>query len=63
VLKEGVDRQAIVARLRENEAAPRARGDACPDSDTDIMVKLDPEAHVTLFDYVGPREYIASQPV
>ena len=50
-----MDRQQIIARLRENEAALRAlgvahaalfgsrpRGDARPASDTDILVQLDP---------------------
>ncbi|RAI37770.1 nucleotidyltransferase family protein [Rhodoplanes roseus] len=37
-----------------------ARGDAPPDSDRDIMVEIDPEAHLTVFDYVGLKDYIAS---
>jgi uncharacterized protein len=37
-----------------------ARGDSRPDSDIDIMVEIDPEAHLTLFDYVGLKDYIAS---
>jgi predicted nucleotidyltransferase len=37
-----------------------ARGDNQPDSDIDIMVEIDPEAHITVFDYVGLKEYIAS---
>jgi uncharacterized protein len=36
-----------------------ARGDNRPDSDIDIMVEIDPEAHITVFDYVGLKEYIA----
>jgi uncharacterized protein len=65
--------EEIIARLRENEAAlrargvahaalfgSRARGDARPDSDTDIMVEIEPEAHVTAFDYAGVKLYIAS---
>ena len=68
-----MDREAIIARLRENEAAlrargvahaalfgSRARGDARPDSDTDIMIEIDPEAHITVFDYAGLKEYITS---
>ena len=68
-----MDRQDIIARLRENEAALRARGvahaalfgsrardDARPDSDTDIMIEIDPAARVTLFDYVGLKDFIAS---
>ena len=65
--------QEILARLRENEAAlrahgvshaalfgSRARGDNRPDSDIDIMVEFDPAAHVTVFNYAGLKEYIAS---
>lgn len=57
-----MNRQEIIARLRENETELRARGvahaalfgsrardDARPDSDTDIMVEIDPAARVTLF--------------
>jgi uncharacterized protein len=63
----------IIARLREHEAAlrargvahaalfgSRARGDEQPDSDTDIMVELDPAAHVGLWGYVGVEDYIAA---
>jgi predicted nucleotidyltransferase len=68
-----MDRHDIIARLRENEAELRARGvahaalfgsrardNARPDSDTDIMIEIDPSAHVTLFDYVGLKDFIAS---
>jgi hypothetical protein len=67
-----MDTQEILAKLRENEAAlrqrgvahaalfgSRARGDNRPDSDTDILIEIDPEAHITVFDYVGLKEYIA----
>ena len=37
-----------------------ARGDDRPDSDIDIMVEIDPEAHLTVFDYAGLKDYIAS---
>ena len=37
-----------------------ARGDSRPDSDIDIMVEIDPDAHLTVFDYVGLKDYIAS---
>jgi predicted nucleotidyltransferase len=36
-----------------------ARGDSRPDSDIDIMVEIDPEAHLTVFDYVDLKDYIA----
>ena len=54
-----MDREDIIARLRENEAAlrargvthaalfgSRARGDAREDSDTDIMIEIDPDARI-----------------
>lgn len=37
----------------------RARGDARPDSDIDIIVEFDPAAHVTVFNYAGLKDYIA----
>jgi predicted nucleotidyltransferase len=37
-----------------------ARGDNRPDSDIDILVEFDPSAHVTIYDYVGIKNYIAS---
>jgi uncharacterized protein len=68
-----MDREDIIARLRENEAAlrsrgvahaalfgSRARGDAHPGSDTDIMIEIDPTARIGVYEYVGLKEYIAS---
>jgi hypothetical protein len=37
----------------------RARGDNRPDSDIDIVVDLDPAAHLTIFGYAGLKDYIA----
>ncbi len=67
-----MERQDIIARLREHEAAlrargvthaalfgSRARGDDRPDSDTDIMVEIDPDATVTVYDYVALKAFIA----
>ena len=36
-----------------------ARGDIRPGSDIDVMVEIDPEAHLTVFDYAGLKDYIA----
>jgi hypothetical protein len=65
-------REDIIARLRQNEAAlrargvthaalfgSRARGDGRPDSDADIMIEIDPEAPVTIYDYVVIKNFIA----
>ena len=67
-----MNREEIIARLREHEATlrkrgvahaalfgSRARGDQHPESDTDIMIEFDPTAKVTVFDYAGLKEYIA----
>ncbi len=67
-----MNRQQILAKLRENEPAlrargvrhaalfgSRARGDDRPDSDIDIMLEFDPAAHVTVFNYAGLKDYIA----
>jgi len=49
----------ILARLKENEAALRARGATPPGSDIAIMIKFDPEAHIGVFGYVGLKDTIA----
>ncbi len=64
--------QEIMSRLRENEAAlrargvahaalfgSRARGDERADSDTDIMVEIDPDAGVGFWEFIGLRAYIS----
>jgi predicted nucleotidyltransferase len=66
-------REEIIARLRENEAAlrargvahaalfgSRARGDQQPGSDTDIMIEFDPTARITVFDYAGLKRDLAA---
>jgi predicted nucleotidyltransferase len=65
--------QEILARLRAHEAELRARGvthtalfgshargEATADSDTDIMIEIDPAAPVGIYEYVRIKEYIAS---
>jgi len=67
-----MNRQEILDRLREHERAlrergvthaalfgSRARGDHRPDSDTDIMIEIDPRADMSVYDYVGLKRYIA----
>lgn len=67
-----MNRQDIIDRLKENEPAlrargvvhvslfgSRARGDHRLDSDTDIMVEIDPEADMSVYEYVGLKRYIA----
>lgn len=36
-----------------------ARGEATPDSDIDIMIDLDPELPLSIYDYVGIKLFIA----
>lgn len=67
-----LSREEIIGRLRQNEAAlrsrgvahaalfgSRARGEAGPESDTDIVIALDPKARLTVFDYAGLKSFIA----
>ena len=68
-----MDRRDIIARLREQEATfrshgvahavlfgSRARGDARPDSDIDIMIEIDPEDRIGVWGYAGLKDTIAS---
>ena len=36
-----------------------ARGDSGPESDIDVMIEIDPNTSMTVFDYVDLKEYIA----
>ena len=64
--------QEIIAKLRANETAlrargvshaalfgSRARGDNRTDSDIDIMIEVDPAARIGVFEYVALKDYIA----
>src|SRR5258708_28706229 len=68
-----MNRSEAIETLRRSEPDLRARGvrraavfgsaahgDSRPGSDIDIMVEIDPEAHLTVFDYAGLKDYIAS---
>jgi hypothetical protein len=41
------------------DAHTSIRGENRPDSDIDIMVEIEPSAHITVFDYAGIKEFIA----
>jgi uncharacterized protein len=68
----GIDREEIIATLRAHQAELRrrgvrhaalfgslARGESNCTSDIDILIELDPEAAVGLFEYVGITQYLA----
>jgi predicted nucleotidyltransferase len=74
-----MNRSEAIETLRRSEPALRgrgvkhaalfgsmARGDSRAGSDIDIMVEIDPDSCITVFDYVDLKEYIAGlfdQPV
>src|ERR1700724_2694669 len=68
----GTDRERILATLRAHQAELRrrgvrhaalfgsfARGESKRTSDVDILIELDPQAPVGLFEYVGITQYLA----
>ena len=72
----GMHVQDAIVTLRRYEKALRARGirhaavfgsvarnEDRLDSDVDIVIDIDPETRMTVFDYVGLKEYIADGPV
>ena len=67
-----MNRQDVLDKLREHEADLRARGvahaalfgslargESRPDSDIDILVEFEPEADVSVFDYVALKNFIS----
>lgn len=67
-------RDAALAALRQQRAALQerrvarvalfgsvARGDAQPESDLDVMIEFEPDARVTLYDYVAVKRLIAEK--
>jgi predicted nucleotidyltransferase len=67
-----MNRRDVIATLRKYEGELRARGvahaavfgsvargDHRPGSDLDIMIDVAPDAPLTVFGYVGLKEYIA----
>jgi len=65
--------QDILAKLKANETelrkrgvrhaalfGSRARGESTPESDTDIMIEIDPDAHIGVWGYAGVKAYIAT---
>ncbi len=67
-----MEREQVIATLRRHEAALHrqgvahaalfgsvARGDAHAGSDIDILVELDPNARLSVYDYVELKAYIA----
>src|SRR5437870_4637059 len=72
VILTRMNRQEILATLRENETFLRARGvshaalfgshargDNRPDSDIDIMIEVDPAAMIGVYEYVALKDYTA----
>jgi predicted nucleotidyltransferase len=68
----GVDRERVIATLRAHETELHRRGvrhaalfgsiardEGKRTSDIDILIELDPEATVGLFEYVGITQYLA----
>jgi predicted nucleotidyltransferase len=66
-----MDREQVIATLRAHEAELRhrgvlhaglfgsvARGEANPGSDIDILIALEPDAAIGLFEYVSITQYL-----
>jgi predicted nucleotidyltransferase len=68
-----MNREAVIQTLRQHKDALNShgvahaalfgsvsRGEEHSGSDIDIMIDLNPEAHLSVFDYFDLKEYIAS---
>ena len=68
----GMNREQIIETLRAHEPDLRnrgvlhaalfgsvARGDTKSPSDIDILIELEPDAPISLFDYIGITHYLA----
>src|ERR1700758_4868234 len=68
----GIDREQIIAKLHAHQAelyrrgirhaalfGSLARGESKRTSDIDILIELDPQAPMGLFEYVGITQYLA----
>ena len=68
----GIDREEIIRMLRAHQAELRrrgvrhaalfgsvARGEGKRSSDIDVLIELEPQAPVGLFEYVGITQYLA----
>jgi predicted nucleotidyltransferase len=71
-LDVGIDREDVIATLLAHQAELRrrgvrhaalfgslARGESERMSDIDILIELDPQAPVRIFEYVGITQYLA----
>jgi uncharacterized protein len=59
VLKRNEDALRARGVLHASLFGSRARGDNRNDSDTDIMIEVDPAADIGIYDYVGLKRYIS----
>jgi|EndMetStandDraft_5_1072996.scaffolds.fasta_scaffold332983_2 uncharacterized protein len=61
VYRKGMDRQSAIAILKEHQAELHRQGvlHAALLGDVDIIIDLDPAAHLGAYDFLGLRDYIA----
>lgn len=67
-----MNKEAILTRLRQQAGAlhargvmrialfgSRARGDERADSDIDLLIEIDPDADIGVYEYVALKDYVA----